>query len=68
MSSSRRGKFRRSDVSTGTAAWLSAPLTVLGHEMVIMVPAVGFYTLHAWIWQYNPAGLFAHWNPNVTCP
>ena len=47
---------------------VSAPPTVLGHEMVILVPAVGFYTLHAWIWQYNPAGLFAHWNPNVTCP
>ena len=47
---------------------VSPPPTVLGHEMVILVPAVGFYTLHAWIWQYNPAGLFAHWNPNVTCP
>ncbi len=42
--------------------------TVFGMEMVILVPAVGFHTLHAWIWRDNPAGLFAHWNPDVTCP
>ena len=27
-----------------------------------------FYELHAWIWKHNPAGMFADWNPNVTCP
>jgi hypothetical protein len=27
-----------------------------------------FYSLHAWIWKHNPAGTFAMWNPNVTCP
>jgi hypothetical protein len=27
-----------------------------------------FYSLHAWVWRHNPAGLFAMWNPNVTCP
>lgn len=42
--------------------------TVLGSEMVILVPAVGFYTLHAWVWRYNPAGTLAHWNPEVVCP
>ncbi|MEU9381689.1 hypothetical protein AB0D38_12160 [Streptomyces sp. NPDC048279] len=26
------------------------------------------YTLHAWIWKDNPSGLFAPWNPTVTCP
>jgi len=40
---------------------------VFGREMVILVPAVGFYTLHAWIGSSNPAGLFAHWNPQVSC-
>jgi hypothetical protein len=44
----------------------SAP-TVFGQEMVILVPAVGFYTLHAWIWSNNPAGLFASWSPEVSC-
>ena len=27
-----------------------------------------FYSLHAWIWKHNPAGMFAMWNPKVHCP
>lgn len=27
-----------------------------------------FYALHAWLWQPNPSGLFADWNPSVRCP
>lgn len=27
-----------------------------------------FYSLHAWIWKSNPAGMFAMWNPRVHCP
>jgi hypothetical protein len=42
--------------------------TVFGMQMQILVPAVGFHTLHAWIWSHNPSGIFAHWNPEVTCP
>jgi hypothetical protein len=26
------------------------------------------YDLHVWIWQPNPDGIFAEWNPSVTCP
>jgi hypothetical protein len=26
-----------------------------------------FYSLHAWIWQNNPAGTFEMWNPSVHC-
>ncbi|MCY7380260.1 MAG: hypothetical protein LH467_13100 [Gemmatimonadaceae bacterium] len=26
------------------------------------------YELHAWLWRHNPYGMFAQWNPNVTCP
>lgn len=48
-------------------AGLSEPPSVLGMEMHILVPAVGFYIMHAWIWKSNPAGMFADWNPNVTC-
>ena len=44
------------------------PPTVFGMDMVILVPAVGFWTLHAWVWGHNPSGMFAHWNPEVTCP
>lgn len=42
--------------------------TPFGMDMHILVPQVGFHTLHAWIWSHNPAGMFAHWNPEVTCP
>jgi len=47
---------------------VSEPPTLFGREMQILVPAVGFYTLHAWVWSTNPAGIFAHWSPEVTCP
>jgi hypothetical protein len=23
--------------------------------------------LHAWVWAENPSGMFASWNPRVTC-
>ena len=26
-----------------------------------------FYELHAWIWEFNPLGLFDDWNPRVRC-
>jgi hypothetical protein len=26
------------------------------------------YDLHVWLWKHNPSGLFAPWNPDVTCP
>jgi hypothetical protein len=29
------------------------------------IPA--FYALHAWVWQDNPAGTFAPFNPDVSC-
>ena len=27
-----------------------------------------FYSLHVWVWEHNPAGRFAMWNPRVVCP
>jgi hypothetical protein len=29
------------------------------------IPA--FYSLHLWIWKHNPSGLFAPYNPRVSC-
>lgn len=26
------------------------------------------YDLHVWLWQENPNGMFAQWNPRVSCP
>ena len=25
------------------------------------------YDLHVWLWQANPAGMFAAWNPSLSC-
>jgi hypothetical protein len=25
------------------------------------------FDLHVWLWKHNPSGLFAPWNPDVTC-
>jgi hypothetical protein len=47
---------------------VAEPPILFGLEMQILVPAVGFYTRHAWLWGHNPSGMFAHWNPEVTCP
>lgn len=29
--------------------------------------AAPLYTLHVWVWEHNPNGLFNDWNPNVAC-
>jgi hypothetical protein len=30
--------------------------------------ALGVYTLHVWLWQANPSGIFNEWNPRFSCP
>ena len=49
-------------------AGVSTPPTVLGMQMHILVPAVGFFIQHVWVWAHNPAGMFVDWNPSLTCP
>lgn len=34
-----------------------------GHEPGMPV----HYDLHTWLWQHNPGGMFAPWNPAVEC-
>jgi len=48
---------------------VSAAPSVLGMDMHILVPPPGpaFYLTHAWIWADNPAGMFADWNPEISC-
>jgi hypothetical protein len=47
-------------------ATFSSPPTVLGETMHVN-PHLGAYVLHAWVWQHNPDGMFAEWNPTVSC-
>ena len=48
---------------------VSAAPSVLGMDMHILVPPPGpaFYLTHAWVWAENPAGMFADWNPEISC-
>ena len=48
---------------------VSSPPSVLGMDMHILVPPPGpaFYLTHAWVWADNPAGMFADFNPDVSC-
>lgn len=57
----------RSDKSN-PAGVADAP-SVLGMEMHILVPPPGpaFWLTHAWVWSHNPAGMFADFNPEVSC-
>lgn len=44
----------------------SEPPTLLGQEFH-QVPDAGLWGLHVWVGRHNPSGLFADWNPEVTC-
>lgn len=53
-------------------AHTTSPPDLLGHLFHLFespnrfgLPA--FYTLHVWSWRDNPQGMFANWNPRVTC-
>ena len=50
----------------------NAPPKLFGQEFMLTpagnrfgLPA--FYSLHAWIWNVNPDGMFSMWNPRVNC-
>lgn len=42
------------------------PPSVLGHELHYSA-ANGAWILHVWLWRHNPSGMFADWNPRVSC-
>ena len=49
------------------AAWTgAAPPSLHGVEFH-RNESFGLWVLHAWVWKHNPAGIFADWNPDVTC-
>ena len=44
----------------------SAPPTIMGQPLK-RFDAIKMWYLHVWPWLDNPAGMFADWNPKVTC-
>lgn len=44
----------------------ATPPSVMGQSLRPS-DALKIWYLHAWIWEKNPSGLFADWNPNVKC-
>lgn len=48
------------------ATGATQPPAVLDQSLHL-IPSLGVYALHAWIWNPNPSGIFQDWNPNVSC-
>jgi len=48
-------------------AWTSnQPPTLLGQQFHVN-ERFGLWVLHVWAWSHNPNGIFADWNPLVSC-
>lgn len=48
------------------SAWTSStPPVLFGKSFVLN--AFDLWALHVWVWKDNPRGLYADWNPRVTC-
>jgi hypothetical protein len=43
------------------------PPTIFGQTFGYNPAFGGLYTLHAWIWIPNPAGMFSYYNPQLSC-
>lgn len=47
-------------------AWTSQdPPMLLGQKFTLN--SFGLWALHVWVWKHNPSGMYADWNPQVTC-
>ena len=42
------------------------PPSIMGQKLK-KAPSLGMWYLHVWVWQANPSGVFADWNPSVKC-
>lgn len=49
------------------AAWTGSEPPRLYGQSFMRNEAFGIWALHVWHERHNPRGLFADWNPNVTC-
>jgi hypothetical protein len=44
----------------------ASPPSIMGQNLK-PAPSLKLWYLHVWVWQENPSGVFADWNPNVKC-
>lgn len=44
----------------------AAPPTLFGQDFHAN-ETFGVWALHVWAWRHNPSGIFADWNPKVSC-
>ena len=44
-----------------------APVPLSTHAFTPGGPEIPHYEVHVWLYEENPLGMFAPWNPNVTC-
>jgi hypothetical protein len=49
------------------AAWIDPQPPVLHGQEFHPNETFGLWTLHVWMFKHNPDGMFADWNPTVTC-
>jgi hypothetical protein len=42
------------------------PPPLFGHEFHF-IEGAELWALHVWVWRHNPSGMFAEWNPKVSC-
>jgi hypothetical protein len=49
------------------SAWSRSESPIIMGQTLTRSDSLGIWYLHAWIWKRNPSGLFADWNPRVTC-
>lgn len=45
----------------------NAPAPTLLGVPLAQLPSLGVWAIHIWAWRPNPDGMFAMWNPNVSC-
>jgi len=50
-----------------TAVSRDAAPPVLFGQKFLQNDVFQLWGLHVWAWKHNPSGLFANWNPQVTC-
>jgi hypothetical protein len=61
------GSMRLVGVEYVKAAPPTDPAPTLFNQSFTFNPGLQVWALHVWLWKPNPVGLYANWNPTVSC-